>query len=135
MMKFLNRIWSSIAAFFQRPTGRRGAGPERLPADAVKPQPTYSARFFDDDANLPSTLDAAPVYIIGSSGNEWLAVMLCPCGCKSKISLNLLSEEKPRWKWHVDSRAAVTLQPSVWRDIGCKSHFILRNGHVDWVVD
>lgn len=95
-------------------------------------KPAYTAVFLSDDADLPSLLSLRAVYIIGVKGNEWLAVLLCPCGCGSRIQLNLLQEERPCWKWRVTNSNVVTLVPSVWRKVGCKSHFVIRNGVVLW---
>jgi hypothetical protein len=72
------------------------------------------------------------VYIIGVQGNEWLAEMVCPCGCGETLFLNLLQDELPNWQWRVNADGAVTLSPSVWRKVGCKSHFFLREGMIEW---
>lgn len=96
------------------------------------PTPRYLPIFLSDDADIPSQRNPHTVYIIGIKGNEWLAVLTCPCGCESKILLNLLQEERPCWKWRVNDRGEVTLSPSVWRKVGCRSHFVLRDGLISW---
>ncbi len=58
--------------------------------------------------------------------------MVCPCGCRETLFLNLLQDEFPNWKWRIGADGTVTLTPSVWRKIGCKSHFFLREGMIQW---
>lgn len=93
----------------------------------------YQAVFVASDEDVPKVLSDRKVFIVGVPGNEWLVVMQCPCGCGSRIPLNLLEAEKPYWGWGVDPNSgAVTLTPSVWRKVGCRSHFFLRNGLIQW---
>src|SRR5258708_27239156 len=76
---------------------------------------------------LPDTLDAKAVYLLGEN-SVWAAALLCPCGCKEIIQLSLLQEDSPRWKFNTDNRLLTTLEPSIWRTVGCRSHFFLRKG-------
>ncbi len=92
----------------------------------------YRAIYIEDDQQLPKQLSICTVYIIGVPGNEWLAEMLCPCGCGETLFLNLLQDEMPNWKWRVNTDGTVTLSPSVWRQVGCKSHFFLKKGMIQW---
>jgi len=92
----------------------------------------YCAICIEDDQQLPKRLSSYKVYIIGVPGNEWLAEMLCPCGCGETLFLNLLQEELPNWKWRINADGTVTLSPSVWRLVGCRSHFFLREGIIQW---
>ena len=71
------------------------------------------------------------IYIVSDKEFQAIAIMLCPCGCNSKIRLNLLPGNKPTWT--VLSRDGVpTLKPSIWRKVGCESHFFIRAGKVVW---
>jgi len=73
------------------------------------------------------------VYLVGENGDEWVAAFICPCGCKQVINLNLLEYEgRPVWKVQEDSRGRASIVPSVWRHVGCKSHFIIRDGEIIW---
>jgi hypothetical protein len=73
------------------------------------------------------------VYVIGEEGYEWTAVFVCPCGCRHVIRLNLLEgDNRPTWRVSQDPRNFVTVHPSVWRNAGCASHFIIRDGLVHW---
>ena len=75
------------------------------------------------------------LYILTEDGAPWFASMLCPCGCGTMIELNLLPDERPCWRYSVDSAGRPSLEPSVWRKIGCQSHFFLRRGQIVWADD
>lgn len=81
---------------------------------------------------LPDVLRPCFVYVEGEDGEAWVAAFLCPCGCSEVIQLNLLPEQRPRWALTEHDDATVTLHPSVNRRVGCRSHFFLRAGLVDW---
>jgi hypothetical protein len=58
-------------------------------------------------------------------------VMKCPDGCGETLVVNL--DERAGKAWRLDTRGGtLTLYPSVWREGGCKSHFILWRGHILW---
>lgn len=59
-------------------------------------------------------------------------VMRCPDGCGDTITLNLDPRTDKAWRLY-HSRSGLTLFPSVWRDTGCRSHFILWNDVLYWV--
>jgi hypothetical protein len=44
----------------------------------------------------------------------------------------VIEEAKPRWNVDLDNRGRVSLHPSVWRQTGCRSHFWLRSGRIEW---
>ena len=54
-------------------------------------------------------------------------------GCADPIQLSLNPEGHPRWALRMSWDRAATLSPSVWRRAGCRSHFFLRRGEVEWV--
>lgn len=82
--------------------------------------------------DLPDSLDPAKVYVAGEGENAWAAAMICPCGCGDKIELNLLKAVRPCWSAQTHQDGSVTLTPSVWRQKGCRSHFILSRGLILW---
>ena len=82
--------------------------------------------------DVPVALEPDLVYFIGGD-QPVFAVMVCPCGCGSRLHLNMLPEARPRWACEVAATGEVTLYPSVWQKAGCRSHFFLRGGHVVWV--
>ena len=51
---------------------------------------------------------------------------LCPCGCGEVISVNLMPESGKAWRIGYEPNCGMSLWPSVWLDVGCCSHFILR---------
>ncbi|MGD9420073.1 MAG: DUF6527 family protein [Verrucomicrobiota bacterium JB025] len=59
--------------------------------------------------------------------------MLCPCGCGCLIHLNLLFDlSRPRWDVRQEADGSATITPSIWRNNGCRSHFVLRHGRIRW---
>jgi hypothetical protein len=83
--------------------------------------------------DIPETLQVNKIYVVGEKQNKWVALMICPCGCTQTIQLNLLSEATPCWRITIHRSKAVTVRPSVWRITGCKSHFTLIKGNLNWV--
>ena len=85
--------------------------------------------------DVPEQFRTRNVYLIGENGHFWCAAMLCPCGCGEVIQLNLVNGSRPRWRFELDPRTqAISLRPSIWRTVGCRSHFVLRRGRVQWVM-
>ncbi|WP_436231260.1 DUF6527 family protein [Caballeronia sp. LjRoot29] len=58
--------------------------------------------------------------------------MICPCGCGEVIELNLLKQARPCWSAEEHPDGTISLVPSVWRQRGCRSHFFLRRGGIEW---
>jgi hypothetical protein len=79
----------------------------------------------------PDSIDEWVIYIVGERANYWMITFKCPCGCDSVISLNLLKGVRPRWKFKT-RWGTISISPSVWRRVGCRSHFYIRKGRVDW---
>ena len=69
------------------------------------------------------------------NGDLWSAGMICPCGCGRRIELMLLEGVEPRWDIHVSHVGRPSLSPSIWATNGCKSHFWLRDGNIEWCND
>jgi hypothetical protein len=81
----------------------------------------------------PEKIKLFSVYVVGEEGYEWIAVFICPCGCGQIVRLNLLyGDNRPTWRVTHDRRRRVTIRPSVWRKIDCRSHFIIRDGLIIW---
>lgn len=81
---------------------------------------------------FPDNLKRHKVYLAGEEEHVWAAAMVCPCGCGDIIELNLLKQARPCWQAQLHSDDTVTLSPSVWRQKGCRSHFWVRHGKIDW---
>jgi len=82
--------------------------------------------------DLPDNPAPGSVYLAGEGHGLWAASMQCPCGCKDVIELNLLTKARPCWAADEHADGTVTLRPSVWRQKGCRSHFVLRKGRIVW---
>lgn len=55
----------------------------------------------------------------------------CPDGCGDTLVINL--DPRSGKAWSLDARqGSLTLDPSVWREDGCRSHFILWRDHILW---
>lgn len=82
--------------------------------------------------DLPDDLRPRTIYLAGEGGHRWCAALLCPCGCGQVIQLNLLKAVRPCWSVTEHGDGSVSIEPSVWRQKGCRSHFFLRHGRVEW---
>ena len=112
-------LWSVIA-FLPRKAAR--FWPWRKPK-------SYRYEHVDD---FPDSLEGSKVYVAGEGENLWAAAMICPCGCGETIELNLLKDARPRWSAEKHSDGSVSLKPSVWRQKGCRSHFVVSHGRINW---
>jgi hypothetical protein len=65
---------------------------------------------------------------------KW-ALFQCPCGCRSVVTLSLQSAHRPHWVVRTSKKYRPSMRPSVWRDIGCFSHFWVEDGRVYWCGD
>ena len=68
-------------------------------------------------------------YLVVFRGRPRNVVMLCPCGCGQEIVINLDSRTGPAWRLYWRGKKA-TLYPSVWRESGCRSHFVIWNDKI-----
>ena len=71
-------------------------------------------------------------YRVVRKGQAKWALFLCPCGCAEVITLSLQRIHSPRWAVKHNKTGRPTMWPSVWRDIGCLSHFWIDDGRVYW---
>lgn len=65
------------------------------------------------------------VLIMPGSLAKWLK-FYCPCGCGEVLSVNLAAATAKAWRVRYEESHGLTVWPSVWRDTGCRSHFIIR---------
>ena len=109
-MRLIARLWSWVKGLF-------GGGPAPFTTIRVE--------------EPPEVLRSRTVYLLGEGEHIWSVAMLCPCGCGEQIQLSTL-DSRPRWSVEIEGDGSVTLSPSVWRTVGCRSHFFLRSGLVLW---
>jgi hypothetical protein len=97
---------------------------------AVRKQPP---RFQSRRVNgVPNALEPNTLYVIGDDECAWAGALLCPCGCRDVIRLSLVTDASPSWTVKVSRDGSVSLNPSVRKTTGCRSHFILYRSRVLW---
>lgn len=82
--------------------------------------------------DLPGQLRRHCVYLVSEDNQVWQVALLCPCGCGDLIQLCALPGSSPTWEVTEHPNGTVTLTPSVWRTTGCRSHFFVRSGRIQW---
>ena len=82
--------------------------------------------------SLPLTIPQNTIILARDGDEDWCVGFLCPCGCGTTIELLLVPEATPRWSINVDRDGLVSLFPSVWLDSGCRSHFWVKRGKIEW---
>lgn len=81
---------------------------------------------------LPDKIHCRTVYIAGEGNHLWYAAMVCPCGCGAVLQLCLMDGQRPKWSVEEHDDGTVSLYPSIWRKVGCNSHFWIRRGKILW---
>jgi len=97
----------------------------------VRDLATPRFRLAVSEGEFPARLKKRVLYVLTEDGTPWQASLICPCGCKATLELNLLPDERPLWSVKHAPRGP-TVHPSVWRQVGCRSHFFIRDGRVFW---
>jgi Family of unknown function (DUF6527) len=95
-----------------------------------KKEKLYKYKYVED---VPDELRSGTLYIICNDNCPWQVVMLCPCGCEKALHMNLIKDNNPRWKIKIHKKKKISLHPSVWRKVGCESHFFVTKGKIVWV--
>lgn len=126
-MSWLARVWAAFRAWVGLRFRRLPPVPE--PSRPAEPPPSRYRVVHSDEE--PDELEPMLVYAIGEGAHLWHVAMRCPCGCGAKIQLNALADASPRWTF-IEREGFPTITPSVWRKVGCRSHFFIRDGRVDW---
>lgn len=81
-----------------------------------------------------SLLERPGDFVLVHRGIPRSCVLLCPDGCGDKLTINLDPRTDKAWRFY-RKRNQVSVFPSVWRDTGCMSHFILWNHSIVWCDD
>lgn len=118
-MKFIRFFIKFLSGIFQ--TKRGLETPERM---------AYSILHLQE---IPKSIELGKIYQVNTENDPWICIFYCPCGCKEKIILNLQTQARPAWKIQTKKDSVPTISPSVYRQIGCKSHFFIQEGRVVWV--
>jgi hypothetical protein len=95
---------------------------------------TYSSRFqIEYVEDVPESILDSLIFIVQDGNEPELLVFKCPCRCNANIILNLLKDASPRWSYELNNEGTIDIYPSVWRNIGCKSHFFVKDSKIKWV--
>ena len=64
-------------------------------------------------------------------GTPRAIVMSCPDGCGETLTINLDRRIGPAWRKY-EKNDHLTVYPSVWRESGCRAHFIIWRNSILW---
>ena len=129
-MNVLKELFRWIMRLFQKRV-RAGQSSHQQPTLA-EPAPSLTVATVEE---LPAEIGDGALYILGEAETAWSIAFRCPCGCHALIQLNLLEDASPSWRLSREAQGSVTLSPSIWRQVGCRSHFYVRHSRVVWVPD
>jgi hypothetical protein len=69
---------------------------------------------------IPEKLEEGKFYY---SEKYQTATHLCPCGCGQHFAIQIKENE-----WTISQKKPLTVTPSLWHKIQCKSHYVINNG-------
>lgn len=92
----------------------------RLNLRAVVPSRSEVAQF---------VLKPNDAVLVDRGGPRWL-ILSCPCGCGELFPINLDPRAGSAWRLYKSNREQLSIFPSVWRDTGCRSHYIIWRGAI-----
>jgi hypothetical protein len=82
-------------------------------------------RVVQSRAEAAGLLESAGDAVLIERGRPRWLLMACPCGCREEIPINLDARSGPAWRLYRNRKFGLTVFPSIWRDTGCGSHFIV----------
>ncbi len=129
-MKLFDKIFDWITSLFRKK--------EPKPITSLKDLPILEKEIVKFDfthcfvEDLPEKINDNIIYIVGENGFYWMLGFNCPCGCKDIIHLSLLQDTSPKWNFKLNKNDSLSISPSIWRKMGCKSHFFIKNSKVKW---
>ena len=69
------------------------------------------------------------VVLVSRGGQERWLVFRCPSGCGDELPINLDPRTGAAWRLY-NPGPTVSVYPSVWRESGCRAHFIVSRGRL-----
>lgn len=69
--------------------------------------------------------------VVVHRGIDRSLAIVCPDGCGEMLTINLDQRAGAAWRLYLEGEA-LSLYPSVWRNTGCRSHFIIWRSHIYW---
>ena len=93
---------------------------------------SYKTKLVDD---VPGKPEPGIIYVVKfeDAPKPFCLVLLCPCGCGTHTQLHLQKwKNRPHWNVSEITFGTLTIHPSIQRVDGCKSHYFIREGKVQW---
>jgi len=103
----------------------------RRASEEVKHREARFKRVVATEADASRLLERPGDIAIVERGVPRLLVMKCPDDCGDTLRINLDPRTSKAWKIYRDVDG-LSLFPSVWRDTGCESHFIIWGDNIYW---
>lgn len=103
----------------------------RSAAASVKHREAKLKSVVASDAVASRLLEDPGDIAIVERGVPRLLVMKCPDDCGDTLRINLDPRTSKAWRIYQDEDG-LSLFPSVWRDTGCESHFIIWADKIYW---
>ena len=129
-MKWIGALFRRARDHIRKGVQRLRRASERIYCWLVPPYRTVVV-----EESLPKELKRRTLYVVQEDGFEEQAAMICPCGCRRVLHMNLFADERPCWRLTEHEDGTASLHPSVWRKKDCGSHFWFRHGRVHWCRD
>jgi hypothetical protein len=84
-----------------------------------------------EDIPVVAEMENGVIYIVGPAERPWLAALRCPCGCGSKLLLNL-STKRPAYRL-ARGKEGISISPAVTAGKPCRAKFSITNGLLEWM--
>jgi hypothetical protein len=81
----------------------------------------------------PDKHEPGVLYVAMDNGKPFFSEALCPCGCGEMFHLIFNQGETPSWIINIDEQNLPDISPSVLKTNGCRSHFFIKKGAIQWV--
>lgn len=95
-------------------------------------QRTESYTLAPDRPNSWAGMPPGVVYLdLRGEPEDRFAFFLCPCGCERQIMLNFAGHRQ-NWSYGIHADGSISFSPSISLGDGCRSHFHIRHGLVEW---